>query len=153
MNPHDAFLLVEKLGEYFKDIAPTERSLVQTILEKYPLHTAEVVVSQYAQMTATFDRGKLHTLLREEHNRRTPFASPTPVWRNEKDVEAKVIAEVLNKIPKARIDKMLDDLRQKSPDVFRLMKADPMQTDIGRSLIYNELKNQQRKSGAIMRST
>jgi hypothetical protein len=152
MNPHDASLLIAKLGEYFKNIAPAEHQLVQTILEKYPLHVAEKVVSLYAQETATFDRGKLHTLLREENSRQAPFVSPTARWKDAKNAETEAIAEFLSKIPEGRLHKLIDNVRKKSPDVFALLKSDPMQTDIGRALIYNELKNHQGKSGLLVRS-
>lgn len=145
MDPQDARSLAMKLAELFKGIAPAEREVVETMLERFPSGTAETVISRYAQETATFDRGKLRTMLREEHARRTPRASPTPAWRDAKEAETKAIDELLDRIPKSRLRGLVEDVRKKHPTVFRLLQPDPLRTDVGRSLIYNELKNKQRQ--------
>ena len=147
MNPQDVASFAEKIGDYFKDIAPAERELVRTILEKFSSSTAEAVIPRYVEETATFDRGKLFTLLREEHCRRTPRMSPTAGWKNAKDAEAEAINEFLSKIPNGRLQRLIDNLRKEQPALFSFLRSDPLGTDIGRSLIYDQLKNQRAKCG------
>jgi hypothetical protein len=139
MDPQHACLLAMRLGELFST-APAEREVVQSILEKFPRSTAEAVISRYAQETATFDRGKLLTLLWEEHSRRTRRESPTAEWKDARQAERKAIDELLASIPKSRLERLVDDIRKKCPEVFHFLKADPLQTDIGKSLIYFEWK-------------
>jgi hypothetical protein len=144
MNPQEAFSLATRLAELFS-IAPAEREVVQAILEKFPRSTAEAVISRYVQETATFDRGKLRTLLWEEHTRRSRRASPTAQWKDARQAESKAIDELLASIPKSRLERLVDDIRKKCPEAFRFLKSDPLQTDIGKSLIYSEWKHTQAK--------
>lgn len=140
MNPQDAGTLANRLAELFKGITPPERDLVATMLEKFPYVTAETAISRYAQETASFDRGKLRTLLWEEHSRRTLRTSPTEAWKLAKEAETKAIDDVLCTIPSGELQSVVDDVRKQRPDVFRLLKSDPLRTDIGKALVYSELK-------------
>jgi hypothetical protein len=129
-----------RLCELFPAIAPAERDVVQAILEKFPFSTAEAVISRYAQETATFDRGRLRTLLWDEHSRRSHRTSLTASWNDARQTERKAIDELLNSIPESQLQGIVDDIRRKRPEVFGFLRSDPLRSDIGKSLIYSELK-------------
>lgn len=145
MSPQDACSLATRLGELFTTFSPADREPVRTTLEKLPFGMAKAVIWRYAQESATFDRGKLRTLLWEEYSRRSRGASPTAQWKDARQAESNAIDERLNSIPKSQLHALVDDLRKKRPEVFRFLKSDPLQTDIGKSLIHSELKHTQDK--------
>ncbi|HWE92776.1 MAG TPA: hypothetical protein VG269_02275 [Tepidisphaeraceae bacterium] len=145
MNPQDAGSLASRLAELFPGITPTERDLVATTLEKFSYDTAEAVIGRYAEETASFDRGKLRTLLWEEHSRRTRRISPTEEWKLAKNAELKAIEGALASIPKGDLEAVVDDVRKKRAEVFRHLGSDPLRTEIGKALIYSELKNRHGK--------
>jgi len=139
MHPLEASSLVTKLEELFKGILPAERELLQTLLERFPLKTAEAVIPRYAEETTTFDRAKLRTMLREEHSRQTFRKSETPEWRDARDIETKSMDELFARTSKKRLEGAVEEVRKKYPDVFRFLKTEPLQTNVGKALVYSEL--------------
>jgi len=77
----------------------------------------------------------------EEFGRRTRAASPTAGWRTAKAADVKAIDDILNKTSKTRLLELVGDLRKNRPDLFRFLRSDPVESDLGRSLIYTALKN------------
>jgi len=142
MNPQHACTLVAKLEELFQEFAPAQRDLVQGMLEKYPDDAGEAAICRLAEETSNFDRGRLRTLLFEEHGRRSRPVSPTAGWRASKEAEVMAINEILSKMPKRRLQGVVDDLRKNHPDLFRFLRSDPLESDLGKSLIYIALKDQ-----------
>ena len=145
MYPQDALDLLTGIKELFPAISRTDCELLQHSLEKYHLSIteAEAVIRNYAKETTTYDRAKLFRLLHEEHARRTQSSSPTRQWQEAKKVEKRIIAEELGKLPKRQIDRLLNAVNKKYPDLIRLLKNNPLETDIGRSIVFQELKSQQ----------
>jgi hypothetical protein len=144
MDPHDASLLVAKLCSYFDGIAAPERELLERLLERFSVATTETVIARYAEETTTFDRGRLRTLLFEEHSRRTRQASPTAEWRTSKEADLRTRDAVLDGMTQSQLRELVEAVRCKHSAVFRMLHVDPLETDIGRSLIYQEWKDRQK---------
>ena len=138
MNPHEAISLVTKLEQLFPGITPAQRHVLETMLEPFPHDTAEEVIARYAQESSNLDRGKLRTLLLEEYQRRVPRVSSTVSWKKTMEAELKERDELLSRTPKRRLQSALEDVRQKP--VSRFLPADPLETDFGKWLIFNELR-------------
>lgn len=144
MNPQDASLLVMKLCSYFDGISTAERDLLERLLEKFSVATAETVIIRYAEETSSFDRGKLRTLLFEEHSRRTRGASASAEWRTSKEADSRTRDAVLDGMMQSQLHELVEAVRCKHSAVFRMLHANPLETDIGRSLIYQEWKDRQK---------
>jgi hypothetical protein len=140
MSPQDAIAVVNKIRELFGGISTTNCEFLERQLEKYLLSTVEIVVEDYAEGASIFDRAKFLTMVREEHARCAPTRSPTPLWKEAKDAETKTINESLSKLSKRRRDDLVKLISEKHPEVFKFLRSDPLKTDIGRSLVYAELK-------------
>jgi hypothetical protein len=141
MNPQEASTFVTKLNGLFQQFSQGQSEVLQTMLEKFPSDAATAAISRLAEETSHFDRGRLKTLLVEEHGRRASSASPTAGWRAAKVAEVKAIDEVLESTPKGRLLEVVSDLRKSRPELFKLCRADPLESDLGRSLVYEALRN------------
>jgi len=140
MHPHEAAILVTRLEELFKGITPVERDVLGGILMRYEVDVAQTVIDRYVQDSSVLDRGQLSARLKEEHNRRAHRSSPTAEWKRTKAAEVSQRDELLKRTPKKRLQTVIEGLRQKRPQVFKLLRKDPLESDIGRSLIYDELR-------------
>jgi hypothetical protein len=140
MRPQDSFALVKKILELFKGITSAEAELLQRTLERFPLEIGESVISDYAKETTAFDRATLYRFLREEHNRRTPTSSPTARWRGENEAEKRAVEKSLMKVSKERLKALEDDIRKKFPFAAGHLPGDLLKSEIGRALVYAELK-------------
>lgn len=142
MNPQDAIAVVNRIKGFFNGISQADRELLERLMERYPLSAVEAVLDGYAQGATTFDRAKFRMLVREEYARCAPTLSRTPQWKEIKEAETKIIGESLNRLSKRRMQELLNSVREKKPEVFQFMRSDPLQTDFGRALLYEELKMQ-----------
>jgi cell division FtsZ-interacting protein ZapD len=143
MYPQDALRLTQKLRALFDKISATEADLLVSLLERFDVEMAETVIRRYSEETATFDRGRLRTLLLEEHSKRTRRVSETVSWRKVKKVETETRDATLDTLDPCELQRLSDDIRNR---FGKLLKADPMLSDLGRSLMYQELKG---KSSAV----
>ena len=140
MNPQDASSFVAQIEDLFQLFTPSQREAVGKIFQRYSTDIVETVIHRYAETTSTFDRGTLNAMLIEEHNRRSPRKSDTPQWKAAKRAQNRERDEALDRLSETRRASLLSHARSKHPDAFRLLKKDPWETDIGRSLIWEELK-------------
>lgn len=143
MNPHDALTLLTNLQELFGQFLPAQRDVVERMLEKFPREAGVAAVSRLAEESSVFDRGRLHILLLEEHGRRHRPVPMTAAWRVAKEAEVKAIDEALNKTPKDHLDEIIGELQKTQPNLFKLLRSDPLESDLGRSLIYRALRGRE----------
>jgi hypothetical protein len=144
MGPSEATAVVHKLLELFPGISQAECRFLESAIEKYPASSVTPVIGKYAEEAANFDRVKFLRLVRDEHSSRTPTQSPTRKWKQAKEEEKKKIDESLDKLPKRRLKELLDAIEKKRPDLRRMLRSDLLQTDIGRSLVYEELRTHEK---------
>jgi hypothetical protein len=147
MYPQDALRLIQKLRAVFEKISAAEAEILLSLFERFDIEMAEVVVRRYSEETATFDRGKLRTLLLDEHSRRTRRVSETVRWRNEKRAETKARDATLEMLDTSELQKLSDGIRIKFGPILR---GDPMLSDLGRSLMYQELKGKGSKARELV---
>lgn len=79
-------------------------------------------------------------MLWEEHIRRLPRTTETPEWKTARDLEKKRIDEFLRAIPPDRRSVLIAQIRKERPELFRFLRTEPMETEIGRAIIYCELQ-------------
>jgi hypothetical protein len=136
MCPQDAIRLTGTLRALFDKISPMEGELLSSVLEQFEIEIAETVIKRYATETAAFDRGKLRTLLIEEHSRRRRRPSETAKWRSAKEAETQARDAVLDALTHTQLQELSELVRHK---YCTFLKVEPQLTDLGRSLIYKEL--------------
>jgi hypothetical protein len=139
MNPQASLTPIEKLVGFFPQMPKCERELVEHFFQTCPPNVVEAVVKDYATETTTFDRVKLFKLLRQEIARLNPPKSPIPEWKNAKASEDQSIQQFLKRQSRDLVDGAIQTAREKYPDLFQMLRSDPLQTDIGRSIVYAQL--------------
>jgi hypothetical protein len=155
MSPHDAALLLTELRQLF-EITSANCDLVRKMMEGatyLSYATGREVIFRFAQETGTFDRGRLITLLREENSRRAQRPSPTVEWRAAKEAETEARERTLNALPVNEQQKLAENVQQQHPVACRMLRSNLLQTDIGRSLIYDELERRRIGEASLARPT
>jgi hypothetical protein len=142
MSPQSAQGFVSKLAELFdeEEFTRSASEILYGMFEKYSEDVATAAVTRLAEESSQLDRGRLRTLLQEEHGRRVYRASQTGEWRSTKEAEAEAIDRAFKQLPKPRLQELISDIRKTEPNILALLKSDPLETDVGRSLVYTELK-------------
>jgi hypothetical protein len=149
--------LIERIAKLFRYFPPgsgisillptEERELLQKELEHWPFEAAVAAIDRYAMESTVFDRVRLQYFLGDEFARRNPRISETPSWANNRNEDRIKVDRALAGLSKEQVNALIQRAREHYADAFAFMRSDPLLTDLGKALIYSELK----KSDTVIR--
>src|SRR5438552_5247050 len=119
---------VTKAQEFFQPFEPTERELVQQIIDRSGLlyENVAAIINRYARQETTFNRVRLAMLLSEEHNRLNPRKSPTPAWKTAKEIDDREATEFVEQLDAQERDRYSNEVRVKFSTLYQ--RRDPTKT-------------------------